>query len=213
MKRLRDVVIIGVATALTACVDSSAGPAPEVAERGNAALETAAAPAAACKTFAGTWQTDATAFATAIAPATQVDLSARGDGSQPTAGATVPRDEYLSFGILLDYAGDPGGRLLWTGNPVSGFTVKGKCPGIDECLHPAGVRITFVPAATAAGSVPGRNTAAMFDAQNMQISTMTPTGPVFPPFIGYQSAVPIDHAEFKDRLGAHITKVIYHRCL
>jgi hypothetical protein len=209
MQRLRGVVILCIPTALAACVDSSAGLAPEITERDDAALETAATPTVACTTFAGTWQSDATTFATAIAPATQVDLGKRANGTQPTAGQVVPRDEYLSCcGIRLDYVGQPGGRLIWT-TSTSGIFIKGKCPPKDECSEPTGVRVTFVPATTAAGAVHPTDVT-IFDAQNTQISMMNSSQSLF---LGYQSAVPIDHAEFKHIFGGLIQKVIYHRCL
>jgi hypothetical protein len=215
MQRLWNVVIICIATVLPACVDSSAGLAPETAEPGNAALETAAAPAEACTTFAGTWQTNADTFAAAIAPAAKVNFSFRADGvTRPPVGAAVARDEFLSCcGILLDFIGGPprGGGLFWIGSDASGFAIKSRCRGTsDDCGRSGGgVRITFVPAVTAAGlAFPADDTAVMFDAQNTPISTMSGSG-----FLGYQSAVPIDHAEFKDSGGEILFTLIYHRCL
>jgi hypothetical protein len=192
--------------------------ASEAAERGTAALDTAAAPAAACTTFDGTWQTDASAFAAAIAPAAQVDFSFRGDRvTHVTEGAAVPRDEYLSCcGILLDFFGGSarGGRIIWSGNTSTGFAVTAVCATSFDCGHPAGIRMTFVPAVTAAGiDHPGSVTATMFDEQNMQISTQNPDGSGLHNFLGYKSAVPIDHAEFKTSIGADANKLIYHRCL
>ena len=195
-------------------VISEEGLAPEVTDRGNAALETEteAAAAAACPTFDGTWQNDEATFTAAIAPATQVDFSKRADGTTPTVTADVPSDEYLSCcGIRLDYVGQPGGRLRWVGNSLIGLSILGKCPTKDECREPSGIRITFVPATTAAGFVRGSfQTAAMFEKQNAQISTMGKSGN----FLGYQSAVPIDHAEVKRIfVGARLDRLVYHRCL
>lgn len=208
MERVRNAVIICVGTALTACVDGSDGLAPKVSEADSAALATAAA----CPTFATMWQTSETAFAAAIAPATRVDLSRRADGSLPTAALTVPRDEYLSCcGVRLDYVGEPGGRLIWAGNPQSGFTIHAKCRGPDFCLESTGIRITFEVATTAAGAIfLGSTTAAVFDPQNTQISTMRGSGGSF---LGYQSAALIDHAEFRDFLGESLRKMVYRRCL
>jgi hypothetical protein len=191
-------------------VISEEGLAPEVTDRSNAALEVAAA--AACPTFDGTWQSDEATFTAAIAPATQVDFSKRADGTTPTVTTTVPSDEYLSCcGIRLDYVGTPGGRLRWVGNSSIGLSILGKCPTKDECREPSGIRITFVPGATAAGFVRGSfQTAAMFDKQNAQISTMGPSAN----FLGYQSAVPIDHAEVKRIfVGGRLDRLVYHRCL
>ena len=219
MQRMWGVVIICIATALPACVDSSAGLAPELAERGNAALETAADPAAPCTTFDGTWQTNASAFAAAIAPAAEVDFSLRGDGvTHVTVGAAVPRDEYLSCcGILLDFIGGSsrGGRLIWSGNELIGFSLTASCRNSIDCGHPAGIRMTFVPAVTAAGiDHAGGSAATMFDEQNMQISTKGGlAGSGLHNFLGYKSAVPIDHAEFLTTIGAEADKLIYHRCL
>jgi hypothetical protein len=51
----------------------------------------------------------------------------------------------------------------------------------------------------------------MFDAQNAQISTMAAMGSGTN-FLGYQSAVRIDHAEFVDFGGEDLGKLLYHRC-
>jgi hypothetical protein len=49
----------------------------------------------------------------------------------------------------------------------------------------------------------------MFDEQNMQISTKGGlAGNGLHNFLGYQSAVPIDHAEFKASIGADANKLI-----
>jgi hypothetical protein len=55
----------------------------------------------------------------------------------------------------------------------------------------------------------------MFDEQNMPISTKAglASSVIQNFFLGYQSAVPIDHAEFKNSIGASASKLIYHRCL
>jgi hypothetical protein len=94
---------------------------------------------------------------------------------------------------------------------TTGFTIKGKCRSPDECFSPSGIRITFVPATTAAGVLRGAfQTAVMFDAQNAPISTPPPSAA----FVGYQSAVPIDHAEFKHVFsGARLARLVYRRCL
>jgi hypothetical protein len=212
MQRLRDIVIVCVATALTACVEISDGLAPEDSERDDAALESEADAAAACPTFDGTWLTDEAAFKAAIAPATTVDFSKRANGATPTAGVMVPADEYLACcGIRLEYVGDPRSRgVIWVGNSSSGFSIQGRCRAPDECFEPTGIRITFVPATTAAGVRRGSiQTGVMFDAQNTPISTPVPSAQ----FVGYKSAVPIDHAEFKRIFaGASLAKLVYRRC-
>ena len=75
--------------------------------------------------------------------------------------------------------------------------------------------MTFVPAVTAAGTEHGGGVAAtMFDELNMQIATKGGlAGSGLHNFLGYKSAVPIDHAEFKASIGADADKLIYHRCL
>jgi hypothetical protein len=90
------------------------------------------------------------------------------------------------------------------------FSIQGRCRAPDECFEPTGIRITFVPATTAAGVRRGSiQTGVMFDAQNTPISTPVPSAQ----FVGYKSAVPIDHAEFKRIFaGASLAKLVYRRC-
>jgi hypothetical protein len=169
--------------------------------------------AAPCTTYSGVWQTNAITFDTQIAPTARADFETRGDGvTGVTAGTPIPRDEYLACcGLRLDYLGPVGGQLIWAGNAVGGFEVRASCPG-TLCQSPAGIRVTFIPAVTAAGlEYPGGTTATMYDAQNATISTMTVQGSGIN-FLGYQSAVLIDHAEFVDGGGENINKLLYHRC-
>ena len=170
-------------------------------------------PAAACTTYNGTWQTSAIGFDGDIAPTARVDFETRGDGvSGVTAGTAVPRDEYLACcGIRLDFIGPTGGQLIWAGNATSGFEVRASCPG-GLCMTTAGVRITFVPAVTAVGvEYPGGTDGAVFDTQNNIVSMMSVSGSGTN-FLGYESAVRLDHAEFTDLGGENVNKLLYHRC-
>ncbi len=166
-----------------------------------------------CTTYAGVWQTNAITFDMQIAPSARVDFETRGDGvTGVTAGTPVPRDEYLACcGFRLDYLGPSGGQLIWAGNATGGFEVRASCPTFP-CAGTAGVRVTFAPSITAVGlDYPGDTTATMFDAQNGTISTMTVQGSGNN-FLGYQSAVRIDHAEFVDGGGENVQRLLYHRC-
>jgi hypothetical protein len=65
---------------------------------------------------------------------------------------------------------------------------------------------------TAAGiDYPGDTNAAMFNAQNNLIASMSVPGSGTH-FLGYKSAVPIEHAEFTDGGGENLMKLLYHRC-
>jgi hypothetical protein len=169
--------------------------------------------AATCTTYNGIWQTNAIAFDNQIAPTARVDFETRGDGvTGVTAGTPIPRDEYLACcGIRLDYLGPNGGQLIWAGNASGGFEVRASCPG-GLCMATSGVRITFIPTVTAVGiDYPGGDDAAMFGPQNTLIATMSVMGSGTN-FIGYESAVRIDHAEFTDGGGENVEKLLYHRC-
>lgn len=211
MQSARNTVILCAGIALTACMADSGGPAPELGKADYDALETTAS----CPTFTAMWQTNEAAFVTAIAPVTRVNFERRANGSLPTASLTVPGDEYLSCcGIRLDYFGDPGGRLIWTGNPESGFSLHAKCRGPDECFQPTGIRITFVGGTTAAGvTFPGSTNATVFDQQNTVISSMHGSSVNGSRFLGYQSDVLIDHAEFTHVFGGSLRNLIDRRCL
>ena len=168
---------------------------------------------AACTTFNSAWQTNAISFDTDIAPTARADFETRGDGiTGVTAGTPVPRDEYLACcGFRLDYLGPAGGQLIWAGNAVGGFEVRASCQTFP-CPSPAGIRVTFVPPVTAVGvDYPGGIDAAMFNAQNNLISSMSVMGSGNN-FLGYKSAVPIDHAEVTDGGGENIQRLLYHRC-
>jgi hypothetical protein len=169
---------------------------------------------AACATYNGVWETNEISFDTAIAPTSRVDFETRGDGvTGVIAGTPVPRDEYLACcGIRLEYVGPAGGSLIWAGNAQGGFEVRGSCPMAPNCLDISGVRVTFVPAVTAAGvEYPGGTTGTMFDAQNNVISKMTVQGSGTN-FLGYKSAVRIDHIEYVDNAAEDLEKLLYHRC-
>jgi hypothetical protein len=51
----------------------------------------------------------------------------------------------------------------------------------------------------------------IFDAQNAQIAAMS--AGASGDFIGYESAVPIDHVEFSDSFGEDLARLTYRRCL
>ncbi len=168
---------------------------------------------APCTTYGGVWQTNAITFDTQIAPTARLDFETRADGvTGVVAGTPVPRDEYLACcGVRIDYVGPAGGQVIWAGNAVGGFSVRATCPG-GICSGIAGIRVTFVPPVTAAGvEYAGGIMAAMFDAQNAAISTMGVMGSGTN-FLGYQSAVRIDHAELVDSGGEDLGKLLYHRC-
>jgi hypothetical protein len=167
-----------------------------------------------CKTFNGTWQTNAISFDAQIAPTSRAEFETRGDGvTGVVAGTPIPRDEYLACcGFHLDYLGPTGGQLIWAGNATSGFEVRASCPGPTLCSSTAGIRVTFTRPVTAVGlEYPGGNTSTMFDRQGTTIATMTVQGSGTN-FLGYASALPIAYAEFTDGGGENINKLLYHRC-
>ncbi len=181
---------------------------------GDTAADASAIPdAAPCTTYTGVWQTNAITFDSQIAPTARLDFETRADGvTGVTAGTPVPRDEYLACcGVRIEYIGPAGGQVIWAGNADSGFSVRASC-SIGICPSTAGIRLTFLPPVTAAGAdYAGGTTATMFDAQNAVISTMAVMGSG-PNFLGYQSAVRIDHADFVDGGGEDLDRLLYHRC-
>jgi hypothetical protein len=190
-----------------------AAPPGDSTPPGDAPPDTRPDSAPLCTTYNGTWQTNAISFDTAIAPTARLDFETRADGvTGVVAGTAVPRDEYLACcGIRLDYLGPAGGRLIWAGNAQGGFSVRGICEPFP-CSQMAGVRVTFVPAATAVGAVyPGSANITVFDAQNNAVSTMSVPGSG-DNFLGYQAQVRLDHADFIDNSAEDLERLLYHRC-
>jgi hypothetical protein len=184
---------------------------------GDAAIDTPGSDT--CKTFTGVFQNDATAFDSSIAPTTRQTFEMRGDGvTAVTSGTVVPRDEYLACcGFQLEFLGnDPGGTLIWAGNPVTGFDIRAKCMGTPKfpaCKEPSGVRVTFVPPVTAVGiEYPGSTTVTVFDTSNTSVATMQVSGSGAKFFLGYESKVKLSRLETFDSVGENIETLLYHRC-
>lgn len=186
---------------------------PSDAAVDGAALD-GASDARPCTTYNGTFTTAELGFASDVGASAQVDFETRGDGvTGVTAGTPVPVDEYAACcGIRIEFVGtDPGGMVIWAGNPQGGFSVRATCTNLT-CTGTAGVRFTFTTPVTAVGAeYAGGTTMAVIDAQGTPVATMSVTGSGTN-FLGYESRVPLARAQLSDSGGEDVAKLLYHRC-
>jgi hypothetical protein len=165
-----------------------------------------------CRAFGNVWTSDLAQYSIDTTPGVTLDFETRGDGlTPPKAGDEVPPDEYLAYGVHFEVSGPPGVKLVWAGNPITGFGLSASCGGA-ACDGVVELRATFPQHVAAIGvDYPSDVSVTVTDTLGADLSQSS-SGAGSHRFLGYESATPLTTLRL-DRQGVQdLSALMFARC-